>query len=245
VLGADTKYTTGGIVNYGEKIFPLSSRSKYRVVVAGAGDVGFIRAASQKIDEALPPNANSLESVTTIIEAANKRFYENYILPHPPERTTYELLVAVAFDNNQRQLLKTSENTTATVSQFAAIGTGGITAEPYTKMWRDDLSAFEAELMAAFLIRYAMSYDEYSGGDTRIYCLLGPELYKLDSTYIDMADDYFKEFNKLAIDLILPHQVFDTEPEYYESGIAGIARFSAHQRRNLVRSHIKAHIRVP
>jgi len=66
-FGSDTMYTTGGIVNYGEKIFSLPARPTYRVIVTGAGDIDFIRSASQKIDDALPTRPSFLAALTTII----------------------------------------------------------------------------------------------------------------------------------------------------------------------------------
>ncbi len=246
VLASDTKYTTGGIVNYGEKVYPLPRRGPLRVVVAGAGPVGFIRTAAQKIEAALPQRPSSLAEVETIVESANKSFYEGYIFPHADPKPNYSLIVALSYGSQEIKLLETTENATASVDGYALIGSGGITAQPYTGLWRDDLPLFEAELMAIFLIKYAKTYDEYCGGDTKVYILRrGGYLFTLDPLYIQEAEEYFTSFGKFALSALLPSETGSLNKEVFDADLQELIDELKRRRVNLNQFHPHAYQLIP
>jgi hypothetical protein len=248
VLASDTMYRTGGIANYGEKIYPLSPRPGLKVLVGGAGTVGFIRAAAEKIDNALPQHVPSLIGVQAIIESANKTFYEGFVLPHGQagQRPDYALLVAVSHHQDGNLLLCTTESAVTTVSTYELLGSGGITAEPYKSLWRRDMPDFEAELAAIFLVKYAKVYDaENCGGETRVFTFHGSYLSQLDTGYISAGEDYFTWFNQFAMSMILPADIGALDEEMFEGDIRKLVEELKHRRADLIRWHPHAYLAVP
>jgi hypothetical protein len=218
-----------------------------RVVVAGTGVVGFVKSAAQKIEAALPVKPCSLSAVSAIIEATNKNFFEQFVIANRSSSMPfYGVLIGIAH-NDGYALLHTTENSTAQVDSIETEGTGGVVAEPYRSLWRKDIPEFEAELAAIFMVEYAKLYDsDNCGGDTKVFTLLQPDvLLALQGVYIQIAADYFKDFTRLGLDLLLPIDFLEGETEYYRSGIDRIVRQSSEARKNLVRMRLGCCTVVP
>ncbi|MGA2629468.1 MAG: hypothetical protein ABSG54_04570 [Terriglobia bacterium] len=249
VLASDTKYRTNGNVQYGEKIYPLQVRPWLRVVVAGAGPVGFIRAASQKIEDALPHKHVSLSGISAIIETTNKNFYEQYVIANRQSAAlpNYGLLVGIFHKPDGFILLHTTENSTAKVDDIEPEGTGGIVAEPYKSLWREEMPTFEAELAAIFMVKHAKTYDaDNCGGDTRVFTLVSHEiLTRLEDGYIDLAERYFTEFNELSLQMLLPSQTGEMDKELFDGDLKGIVEKLQHYRDDLNRYRPHAYRIVP
>jgi hypothetical protein len=244
ILASDTMYRTNGGSTYGEKIYPITDRPWLKVAVAGAGPVGFIQAATQKIQNALPLRITPILGVQTIIESANKVFYEQYVLPHS-QTPYYGLLIAVSHEINGSILLHTTANATVRVNDRELEGTGGVVAEPYKRLWRKDMPAFEAELMAIFLVKYAKTYDhENCGGETRVFTLYNHRLSQLDAGYISSGERYFKWFDKFSLSMILPADIGELDDEMLESEIGTLVQELKHRRANLIRRHPHAYLPV-
>lgn len=245
VLASDTMFRVGDDVTYGEKIYPLVSRPWLKLAVGGAGHANFIRAAKDKFDLALPSSPASLEDVRTIIESTNKAFYEDHVLTHPnPEyRPYYGLLVAVSHKTGGQLLLHSSENVMTQVKEIELEGTGGITAEPYKGLWRENIPAFEAELAATFMVKYAKTYDAQNcGGDSRLFALYGHRLFQLDQGYIRSAEGYFEQFLKSSLELLLPLDVDpELDEEFFVGEVRGVYDDLRHRRADLRRWHPHAY----
>jgi hypothetical protein len=245
VLASDTKYRTNGNVQYGEKIYPLVTPPWVRIVVAGAGVVGFIRSAAQKIEDNLPLKETSFSGITTIIESTNKRFFEQYVIANrqPTSLPYYGLLIAVSHVSDGLILLHTTENSAAQVKSIEPEGTGGIVAEPYKSLWRENMPPFEAELAAIFMVEYAKTYDsDNCGGDTRVFTLLDPAtLLSLKKEYIQLGEGYFREFNKLSFQMLMPSEAGDLDEALFRGDLKRIVEQLQHDRDELNRYHPHAY----
>jgi len=245
VLASDTKYTTGGIVNYGEKIFPLTPRASFRVVVAGAGVVSTLETIAQRIDARLPNKRASLEQVQRAVESANKEYYERFIANVPDPDYGYEILVAIQHRQEGCRLLKCRENSTCDANGHSLLGTGGVTAHPYSDLWWPDISLMEAEIMACCLVRYAMEYDDRCGGESRVFTLSPHGLFRLSDAYIRQADQYFLNFHRFAVKMLLPFDSLKADSEFFEGQLSGLVGDLKRYRETLAREHQRAHYKIP
>lgn len=246
VLAADSRYTTNsGVVSYGRKIYPLQQSKFHRVVVAGAGDVPFINAASQGIQEALPAGKTTLIALQTIIEATNKDRFEQYVLPHGDTSRTpgYELLVGVYEPKDGLLLLETGYNATSVVQGRTMKGSGGNTASPYADLWWKGMSLFEAEIAAIAQVTYAKTYDAYCGGDTKVVTIFADgTLRQLGKEYIESAESYFKYFTKECLGLLLPADIdAELDEEFFTGGVGSLHDDLRHHRAELRRWHPQAY----
>ena len=245
VLASDSKYATGGVVNYGQKIFPLPKRESFRVVVAGAGVVSSIKAAAEKINLALPNGEASLDDIQAAVEAANKNYYEEFI-DRLSDPARYELLVGIAHHGEGCRLLQCSQNSTLEVKEYALLGTGGLTAQPYADLWWPDISILEAENMAVCLVKYAKTYDEFCGGETKVFTLRAHDIFlELNADYIRYAEDYFVHFHRLAVGMLLPFGSLKADSEFFEGKISMLISDLKRYRENLFRSHQGSYRRIP
>lgn len=245
VLASDTKYSTGGVVNYGEKIFPLAARDSFRVVLAGAGVVSTIETAAQRIDARLPSEGASLDQLQRAVESANKEYYEQFIANVPDPSYGYEVLVAIQHARDGCRLLKCRENSTWVVRECSLLGTGGVTAEPYSGLWWPDISLLEAETMACCLVKYAKEYDELCGGDTRVYTLSQDGLFRLEDAYIREAESYFLNFHHFAVKMLLPFDSLQGDSEFFEGSLSSLVDELRRYRKTLAREHRRAHYKIP
>jgi len=245
VLASDTKYYTGTVVNYGEKVFPLPARASFRVVVAGAGVVETIRGASEKIGAILPSKPTPLDNIQQAIERANKDYYERFIVPLRDPDAGYELLIAIQHESEGCRLLKCQQNSTRIVDDSAMLGTGGLTAQPYSDLWWPDISLLEAEIMACCLVRYAKDYDELCGGETRVFTLTPDGLFRLDDAYIRQADDYFLNFHRFAVKMLLPFDSLKADSDFFEGQLSSLVKDLKRYRETLAREHQRAHYKIP
>lgn len=245
VLATDSMFKVGDNVTYGDKIYPLLQRPWLAGAVAGAGAVGFIKSVKEKIDDALPPRAVPITAVKASIDAANKEFYERHVLTHPnPEwRPYYGLLIAVSSPSSGHALLHTDQNSCIEVQGIELEGTGGVTAEPYKGLWRKDIPAFEAELAAIFMVKYAKIYDAQNcGGNTKVFCLYAHSLFELDQAYIKSAEDYFEHFSNSSLGLLLPADIdAELDEQFFTGGIRGLHEDLRHRRTEFRRWHRSAY----
>jgi hypothetical protein len=248
VLASDSKYRTNGEDEFGKKIYPLPHSDWLRVVVAGAGTVGFIKAAKDKIKSALPLAETSLLGVQAFIESVNKAFYESYIVPHPDpfQRPDYGLLIGVAHKTDGLLLLHTTANSIAQVDDIQMEGTGGVVANCYKPLWRGDMPAYEAELASIFMVRHAKIHDSKNcGGDTKVFTLLDHDiLLSLEKGYIELAEKYFDRFNKLALEMVLPSETGELDQSLFQGALRAVVEDLQHYRDDLQRYHPHAYRRV-
>jgi len=248
VLASDSKYRTNGEDEFGKKIYPLPRTDWLRVVIAGAGTVGFIKAAKDKIRATLPLAQTSLLGVQTLIESANKAFYEGYIVPHPDplQRPDYGLLIGIAHKTDGLVLMHTTANSIAQVDDIQMEGTGGVVANCYKPLWRQDVPAYEAELASIFMVRHAKIHDSKNcGGDTQVFTLISHDvLLRLEKGYVELAEKYFDEFNRLALEMVLPSKIGDLDQSLFQGGLRHVVEDLQHYRDDLQRYHRHAYRRI-
>ncbi len=215
------------------------------VVVAGAGVVETIRGASEKIGAILPSKPTPLDNIQQAIERANKDYYERFIVPLRDPDAGYELLIAIQHESEGCRLLKCQQNSTRIVDDSAMLGTGGLTAQPYSDLWWPDISLLEAEIMACCLVRYAKDYDELCGGETRVFTLTPDGLFRLDDAYIRQADDYFLNFHRFAVKMLLPFDSLKADSDFFEGQLSSLVKDLKRYREILAREHQRAHYKIP
>jgi len=246
VLASDRKYQTNGHSGYGERIYPLAPRPWLSVVLAGAGSVGLVRAAADKINDALPESRASMLGVCTIIESTSKVFYTQYASPHEElgQGPDYGLLVAVCLDSEGFALLRATEHATVGVDGQELSGTGGIVSAPYKPLWRRNMPAFEAELAAIFMVKHAKTHDaENSGGETRVFSLFEDmSLKQLRDEYIKAAEDYFTHFTEFSLGMLLPADFgAELDVELFKGNARSLAEELGRRRIDLRRWHSHAY----
>ena len=215
VLAADTKYTTGGLVVYGDKLFNLPEKKGFTVSIAGAGDVDFIKAVTNEIDDCLPDSA-TLDELTEIVEDQNSSFQRDYVFPNPSppnEKPDYSLLVGISVASEGTRLLKTSRDTTTKVDGCEIIGTGYPVAQAFLKgMFTRDMPIEEVEYLAMYAVHKAKLFDEGCGGKIDCVSMVcnGPRR-NISQRIIKKTEEYFEHFNEAFTSLIIPppHQYQD------------------------------------
>jgi 20S proteasome alpha/beta subunit len=182
VLATDTQYTRGDIKGHGPKLFPLFGptwRPDLSVLVAGAGRVGFMKSAIEKLEVALGQLADpTLADVKTVTEEVLVDFFEDHIYPMLPSPVhgQFELILAVWTKADGYSLLTTDETTvttlTASGTAHCSIGTGRTISEYALGLtYQPGLSVDTAKFLAAFCIKAAKDHLGSYGGSTRIWTL--------------------------------------------------------------------------
>ena len=210
VLAADTKFTVYNVVNYAEKIYPLTPRDSFRVVLAGSTlDADVMKIAAQRLDDALPQAVPSMSKLCGLIERHHKLFYDSQILPlvkaKVPDTPEYQFLIAVWSRPNGLKLLKTNRGTLAAVNDYELIGSGQTVARGYDHLAEWRLREFEAVMIAIHWVRQAKIHDLWCGGDTTLYSLTETgALKKFDPVYIHVAESHFKELDQFFGFIAIP-----------------------------------------
>jgi 20S proteasome alpha/beta subunit len=182
VIAADTQCTRGADKSHGPKIFPLFTpveRPDLAVVIAGAGRVGFMKRAVQKIEAALTGFSEpSLKNVQDIVEAELLDFYETHVnASADPSKSGFELILGVWTKKDGYTLLKTDDTTVTPVkphgSGYCSIGMGQHVSEYALGLTypRSGTSVESGTIIAAQCIKAAKDYVDNCGGKTHIWTL--------------------------------------------------------------------------
>ena len=179
VLATDTKYTQGDFKSHGPKLFPIINRPDLAVVIAGAGNVPFMRRAIDKLEVALSQLQNpSTEDVRMATENVLLEFFNQRIYPRPDWwHVAFELILGVWTERDGFILLSSNEvNVGVPMPKHATgpccIGFGQHVSEYALGLtFQTALNVEHAKFVAAFAIKAAKDHVASCGGQTRIYAI--------------------------------------------------------------------------
>lgn len=216
VLATDTRYESQ-LVSYGEKVFPLPPRDRFRVVVAAAGlDADLMKIAALDIERALPQTPLAMDRLCSLIEERTTQFYRIHVLPlvkaKVPDTPDYAFLIAVWCEPDQLRLLKYLRGASSTVDKYDFIGTGAAVAHSYAHLEGSRVTDFESGMLAAYWVAQAKLYDPYCGGETKLYSLdAAGGLKEFDPLYVQLAESHFKALSSLFDSILIPASVGDDD----------------------------------
>ena len=178
VLGADSEEVIPGYTkNRTEKIKQLGiDDPELTIAMTGAGDSELIEKNYEIIIEAARSVEPQMATVYSVLQAAQRDFFQTFILPfaaYPDnERPTVDLLIAIRAGNQQR-LFKAYRNTIREVEwNVDCLGMGLIMARSLVERLYDPFCHLdEAVLTAIYIIMLVKDYVPDCGGQTDLFVM--------------------------------------------------------------------------
>ncbi len=176
VIAADTEMTVGSIIVQGSKIADYSGEGShfYSVVIGGAGDVNYIRMASQNIRDGVaglpePTVVNIKGEVKKVIDKVHRNDIYRYWEPSEEHCPGCDLVIGIEDENHDIRVLLTDGPSISEVDACAITGSGSELAEHLVeKMWVRGMSAAVTANLALQILREVKNKAIHVGGNTEI-----------------------------------------------------------------------------
>lgn len=176
ILAADTQYTIGSTKVNGQKIYDVIEDGDYRLILAGAGDVPYIRMTADKlVSNLLKKKLTSESDVIDMVGATVKWVHKEHIFPHPADqfgsKPMVQLLVAIRSPAGLK-LLASNSTAVFKVTDYQVLGSGvEIASYVLDKLKGQGYDIPTIEILATYVIAVAKKYDNYCGGETKLVTL--------------------------------------------------------------------------
>jgi 20S proteasome alpha/beta subunit len=176
ILAADTQYTVGSTKTNGQKIYDVIEDGDYRLILAGAGDVPYIRMTADKlVSNLLKKKLHSESDVIEVVGATLKWVHKEHIFPHPADqfgnKPMVQLLVAIRSSAGLK-LLASNATAVFNVTDYQVLGSGvEIASYILDRLREHGYNLPTMEILATYVISVAKRYDNYCGGDTQLVTL--------------------------------------------------------------------------
>jgi|GEM_PF-1046479 len=176
ILAADTQYTVGSTKTNGDKIYDVIGDGDYRLILAGAGDVPYIRMTADKlISNLVSKTLHSVSDLVGVIGSTVEWVHKKHIFPHPPDqygnKPQVQLLVAIHSPEGMK-LLASNSTAVFNVIDHQVLGSGvEIASYVLDRLKGQGYDIPTIEILATYVIAVAKRYDNYCGGDTRLVTL--------------------------------------------------------------------------
>jgi 20S proteasome alpha/beta subunit len=173
VLGADTEHT-GAIKQPGAKVWGLRLDNDHpiRAGLVGAGDSVLLRAARDRIANALAKNIRTAGKLVEAVEDQMVAMFQKHVFPHPGFRdNTFGLSLVFGVSDDKGCFLYDSSSTSfAQVDKYTCVGSGSDLGSYLLEklMGSGSITSDVGVATMVYVLEQTKKYGLYCGGDSYI-----------------------------------------------------------------------------
>ena len=207
ILAADTQYTVGSTKTNGQKIYDVVDEGDYRLILAGAGDVPYIRMTADKlVSNLLKKTLLSVSDVVDVIGSTVEWVHKEHIFPHPLDqygnKPQVELLVAIRSPEGLK-LLASNSTAVFNVTNYEVLGSGiEIASYVLDRLKGQGYDIPTIKILATHVVAVAKRYDNYCGGDTKLVALYKDGRVERDTPTI--TEKWLSTFEEIVNTIMIP-----------------------------------------
>jgi 20S proteasome alpha/beta subunit len=166
IVAADTELSTGYTKSSGAKIFSSRKRDNFTILTAGSGAIDLIEMVSEKIDDALPDDAE-FPQIKNTVESVLVDIYSRNLSVIPEYRDDLFLIFAVWTKSDGLHMLKAINTILTNEKKYACVGSGAVVASHLADIhYYRGIPTELARIITVYILKIAKRYSLGCGGET-------------------------------------------------------------------------------